>query len=74
MKEKISIWMSDWRTAAMLCVTLGLSPFFPEPHLIGKIRWIAGGATGMAPLDWLDFLLHGLPWLYLLYLLNKKFG
>ena len=74
MKEKLSNWISDWRTAAILCATLGLSPFFPEPHLIGKVRWISGGAVGMAPLDWLDFLLHALPWVYLLYLLNKKFG
>ncbi|MDJ0763286.1 MAG: hypothetical protein QNJ97_09885 [Myxococcota bacterium] len=52
--------------AALLCLTLGLAPFFPEPHIVGKVRWIAGGAKGMQPLDWFDTLLHGVPWLLLL--------
>jgi hypothetical protein len=73
MKEKIITIIQDWRTAVVLCLTLGLSPFFPEPHILGKIRWIAGGAVGMEWLDWFDFFLHGLPWVYLLYLLNKRF-
>lgn len=70
--NKISTLIKDWRTAAVLCLTLGLAPFFPEPHILGKVRWIAGGAVGMGLIDWLDFFMHGLPWLYLLYLLNKK--
>ena len=49
----------------MLCVTLGLAPFSPEPHILGKLRWITGGAVGMKPVDWFDTLLHGLPWLLL---------
>ena len=58
-------------------LTLGLAPFFPEPHIWGKIKWIAGGAVGMQPLDWLDFVYHGLPWVLLLRLVvlkvNSKF-
>ncbi len=73
MKEKLTAIIKDWRTAAVLCLTLGLAPFFPEPHILGKIRWIAGGAVGMELIDWFDFFMHGLPWVYLLYLLNKKF-
>ncbi len=73
MKEKISALINDWRTAVVLCLTIGLAPFVPEPHILGKIRWIAGGAVGMGLIDWFDFLLHGLPWVYLLYMLNKKF-
>ena len=46
-------------------LTLGLAPFVPEPHLIGKLRWVAGGADGMPPLDWSDLLMHGAPWLWL---------
>lgn len=49
----------------MLCLTLGLAPFFPEPHIVGKIRWIAGGANGMQLIDWWDTLLHGFPYLLL---------
>lgn len=46
--------------------TLGLMPIFPEPHIFGKIRWIAGGAVGMQPMDWFDVVLHGFPWVWLL--------
>lgn len=51
--------------------TLGLAPFFPEPHIIGKIRWVAGGAEGMAPVDWMDLLMHGAPWVWLAAMLVK---
>jgi hypothetical protein len=51
----------------MLSLTLGLAPFFPEPHLFGKLRWVAGGAEGMGTMDWFDLLLHGFPWLGLLF-------
>lgn len=47
-------------------LTLGLAPFVPEPHIIGKLRWIAGGAAGMGGMDWFDVLLHGAPWVWLL--------
>jgi hypothetical protein len=47
-------------------LTLGLAPFFPEPHIVGKVRWVLGGAKGMAALDWGDLLMHGAPWLWLL--------
>lgn len=50
----------------MLCLTLGLAPFFPEPHIWGKLRWVAGGAVGMKLMDWGDFLMHGLPWVLLI--------
>lgn len=51
---------------ALLSLTLGLAPFLPEPHLLGKLRWLAGGADGMGAEDWFDLLLHGAPWLALL--------
>jgi hypothetical protein len=31
---------NDWRLVGMACVTLGLAPFFPEPHIWGKLKWI----------------------------------
>jgi hypothetical protein len=46
-------------------LTLGLAPFVPEPHLVGKIRWVAGGAVGMGWLDWGDLAMHGAPWVWL---------
>ena len=48
-----------WIAAA--CVYLALAPLGEEPHLVGKLRWVAGGAVGMGPIDWLDLALHGLP-------------
>ncbi|TNE85619.1 MAG: hypothetical protein EP330_25120 [Deltaproteobacteria bacterium] len=48
-----------------MSLTLGLAPFFPEPHVVGKIRWVAGGAVGMGLMDWFDLLFHGAPWLWL---------
>jgi rhodanese-related sulfurtransferase len=60
---------ADWAsltTPLLASLTLGLAPFVPEPHLFGKIRWVAGGAVGMAPMDWFDLVMHGAPWVWLL--------
>ncbi|MCE2935484.1 MAG: hypothetical protein ACK5V5_03295 [Cyclobacteriaceae bacterium] len=61
MKKLFNPWL-----LIFACVSLGLAPFFPEPHLWGKLKWIAGGARGMQPLDWFDTAVHGLPWLLLI--------
>lgn len=47
-------------------LTLGLAPFLPEPHIVGKLRWVAGGAEGMGGADWFDLALHGAPWVWLI--------
>ena len=52
-------------TAAIASLTLGLAPFAPEPHILGKLRWVAGGANGMVAMDWGDLALHGAPWVWL---------
>jgi hypothetical protein len=59
--------------AIIMCLTMGLAPFTPEPHLFGKIKWVMGGAVGMQPMDWFDLILHGAPWLYLVYVLSNYF-
>ena len=64
---------NEFRLIILLCLTLGLAPFFPEPHLWGKLKWIAGGANGMQLKDWFDVLMHGLPWLLLIRLIIVKF-
>jgi hypothetical protein len=56
----------------ILCLTLGLAPFLPEPHIWGKLKWIAGGANGMQLIDWWDTIIHGLPWVLLFALLLYK--
>jgi hypothetical protein len=57
--------LNDWKFLVILCLTLGLAPFSPEPHIWGKIQWVLGGAIGMKPMDWWDLIMHGLPWLLL---------
>ena len=49
----------------LAALTLGLAPYVPEPHLLGKLRWVAGGAVGMGVPDWFDLFLHGAPWVWL---------
>ncbi len=61
--------MQLWNNTGLIivaCLTLGLAPYVPEPHIVGKIRWVWGGAVGMQPMDWFDLALHGLPWVLLL--------
>ncbi|MAN59186.1 MAG: hypothetical protein CMC08_05045 [Flavobacteriaceae bacterium] len=55
-----------WRILIILCLTLGLAPFLPEPHLWGKLKWVAGGGHGMTVTDWFDLFLHGAPFLLLI--------
>lgn len=46
-------------------LTLGLAPFFPEPHIWEKLKMLAGGSL-TRPLDIFDLFLHGAPWLLLM--------
>lgn len=64
MKLDRSLWIFG-----TLAFFLALAPFYPEPHLIGKIEWVLGGAVGMATSDWLDLVLHGGPILTFLFLM-----
>lgn len=59
--------------AIVLSLTLGLAPFVPEPHLWGKLKWLAGGAHGMQAMDYFDLVLHGSPWLLLITQIIKYF-
>ena len=61
--------LNDWRLVILLCLTIGLAPFFPEPHIYGKLKWMLGGAEGMTIMDWFDVLLHGLPFVLLIRLI-----
>jgi hypothetical protein len=65
-------FINDWRLVILLCLTLGLAPFLPEPHIVGKLRWIGGGGNGMALMDYFDLVLHGFPFILLLRLLVKS--
>lgn len=60
-------------TPLMASLTLGLAPFVPEPHVIGKLKWVLGGAKGMQMMDWGDLLMHGAPWLWLIFTIVNVF-
>lgn len=47
------------------CLTLGMALYFSEPHLLGKVKWVAG-ANRMTFEDWFDVLLHGSPFVLLI--------
>ena len=57
--------MGRYTMVIVACLTLGLAPFVPEPHVVGKLRWVLGGAHGMGVMDWLDLVMHGAPWVVL---------
>ncbi len=46
----------------LAALTLGLAPFFPEPHIWEKLKMLASG-TLVKPIDIFDLLLHAVPWL-----------
>ncbi len=48
----------------VLCLTLGLAPFVPQPHLLEKLRMLFAG-TLVRPIDIFDLLLHGAPFVLL---------
>ena len=62
----IMAFINNWKLVLLVCLTLGLAPFLPEPHIWGKFKWIAGGGIGMTSKDWFDVVLHGFPFLLLL--------
>lgn len=55
----------------MICLTLGLAPFVPEPHIWEKLKMLADGSLSK-PIDIFDLGMHGLPWLVLI--LKIAFG
>ncbi|MGL1902016.1 MAG: hypothetical protein OCC49_07775 [Fibrobacterales bacterium] len=64
--------LNQWPFVILLCATLGLAPFMPEPHLVEKVRWIIEGYHQLQPMDWFDVLFHGAPWILLIRLTVKK--
>lgn len=49
----------------LAALTLGLAPFFPEPHLWEKLRMLAAGNL-RRPVDIFDLVMHAAPWALLL--------
>jgi len=54
----------SWDLLVIACLTLGLAPFVPEPHIVEKVRMLFKGEL-VRPIDWFDLVLHGTPWILL---------
>lgn len=54
--------------AVLGCLTIGLLPFKPAPHIWKQITNIWYGRP-MLVIDWFDLLMHGAPWLLLIFVL-----
>ncbi len=55
---------TPWSLIIIACLTLGLAPFHP-PHIWEKLQMLFRGEL-VRPLDWFDFIMHGIPWLLLI--------
>lgn len=56
----------DYRLIIPLALFLGLAPFFPQPHIVEKIRMLVNG-TLKRPIDIFDLVWHAWPFLLLAY-------
>jgi len=56
-------WIDNlpWLLVIAGCLTLGLAPFLPEPHIVEKLRMLVSG-TLTKPLDIFDLAFHAIPW------------
>lgn len=55
----------NYPVLVVLCLTLGLAPFVPKPHLVEKLQMLFAG-TLTRPIDVFDLALHAAPWVLLL--------
>ncbi|WP_223477217.1 hypothetical protein [Oricola indica] len=51
-----------WSLVIIACLTLGLAPFVPEPHIWEKLKMLMAG-TLARPIDIFDLLMHAAPFL-----------
>lgn len=57
-----AITAMPWSIIIILCLTLGLAPFVPQPHLVEKLRMLFDGTLNR-PIDIFDLFLHAIPFL-----------
>lgn len=60
-------WLSafPWAVVLIACLSLGLAPFAPVPHVIEKLGMLLRGQL-VRPIDWFDLVMHGAPWALLI--------
>ena len=55
----------SWPIIIILCLTLGLAPYLPEPHVWQKLNMLLQGTLTQG-VDIFDLIFHGSPWLLLI--------
>lgn len=61
----------SWLIVIVLCLSIGLAPYAPEPHVWEKIKMLQAGNLS-AGADIFDLLLHGSPWVLLVLKLLRQ--
>lgn len=56
----------DYKLLIPLVLLLGFAPFFPQPHIVEKIRMLMAG-TLRRPIDIFDLFWHAWPFALLVY-------
>ena len=56
----------DYRFLIPIALLLGFAPFYPQPHIVEKIRMLMAG-TLKRPIDIFDLFWHAWPFALLLY-------
>lgn len=56
----------EYQILIPLVLLLGFAPFFPQPHIVEKIRMLIGGNL-KKPIDIFDLCWHAWPFLLLAY-------
>lgn len=54
--------------AIISSLTLGLAPFYPHAHIWKQLKNLWFGRK-MESMDWIDLLMHGAPWVFLIVVL-----
>lgn len=62
----------DYRVLIPLALFLGLAPFFPQPHIVEKIKMLVDGSL-KRPIDIFDLFWHAWPFALLVFKLVRDF-
>jgi len=60
----------EYKFLIPLVLLLGFAPFFPQPHIVEKIRMLLAG-TLQKPIDIFDLVWHAWPFLLLMYRVGR---
>jgi len=59
-------YLLDYRFLIPIVLLLGFAPFYPQPHIVEKVRMLVSG-TLKRPVDIFDLVWHSWPFMLLAY-------